>query len=194
LILSPSDNAKILNFMNFSDIGTSGVKDSAAFKKIQSFSKTNPQHLYSNISEFNLKYKKISDLYLNDTESNTTYAYGTKRQHNYSSMASLTNNYNSLIDNKSLKMLLDYNQAITMNNTLDLNSTIKLSNTTSNSFATPNTIVLNSKLNDILNANTIKGNDPIKNYINFLNKNSLLTAENDSKQFKNPLKYALNQK
>jgi hypothetical protein len=181
--------------MNFSDIGTSGVKDSAAFKKIQSFSKTNPQQLYSNMSEFNLKYKKISDLYLNDTEPNTTYAYGTKRQHNYSSMASLTNNSNSLMDNKSLKMLLDYNHAINSNNNaLDLNSSIKLAETKSDSFATENTAVLNSKLNDMLNTNTVKSNDPIKNYVNFLNKNSLLSAENDSKQFKNPLKYALNQK
>jgi hypothetical protein len=99
------------------------------------------------------------------------------------------------MDNKSLKMLLDYNQAITTNNNeLNLNSSIKLSDTRSNSFATGNTTVLDSKLNDILNTNTVKANDPIKNYVNFLNKNSLLAAENDSKQLKNPLKYALNQK
>jgi hypothetical protein len=181
--------------MNFSDIGTSGVKDSAAFKKIQSFSKTNPQQLYSNMSEFNLKYKKISDLYLNENESNTTYAYGTKRQHNYSSMASLTNSTNTLMDNKSLKMLLDYNHDVANNNNkLDLNSSIKLAETESNSFATENAATFSTKLNDVLNDNTVKGNDPIKNYVNFLNKNNLLSSENDSKQFKNPLKYALNQK
>jgi hypothetical protein len=110
-------------------------------------------------------------------------------------MASLTNNYNSLMDNKSLKMLLDYNQAIQINNNkLNLNSSIKLADPESSSFATENTSALNSKLNDVLNVNTVKGNDPIKNYVNFLNKNGLLSAENDAKQFKNPLKYALNQK
>jgi hypothetical protein len=99
------------------------------------------------------------------------------------------------MDNKSLKMLLDYNHTIdSNNNALDLNSSIKLAETKSDSFATENTAVLNSKLNDMLNTNTVKSNDPIKNYVNFLNKNSLLSAENDSKQFKNPLKYALNQK
>ena len=96
--------------MKFSDVGTTGVKDSAAFKKIQYFSKTNPQQLYSNMSEFNLKYKKISDLYLNDTEPSGTFAYGTKRQHNFASSSSLTNNSNSLMDNKGLKTLLDYLQ------------------------------------------------------------------------------------
>jgi len=71
--------------MTLADVGASGAKDAAAFKKIQYFSKTNPQQLYSNVSEFNLKYRKISDLYLNDTEPTTTFAYGTLRQHNYTS-------------------------------------------------------------------------------------------------------------
>ena len=43
LVLSPTDNSKIINFMKFADLGTNNVKDSAAFKKIQYFSKTNPQ-------------------------------------------------------------------------------------------------------------------------------------------------------
>jgi hypothetical protein len=181
--------------MKFSDVGTSGVKDSSAFKKIQSFSKTNPQKLYSNISEFNLKYKKISDLYLNDTEPNTTYAYGTKRQHNYTSAASLTNNSNTLLDSKSLKTFLDYNHSVSQNNKkLNLNQSIKLVNADNSSFATENTTTMNSKLNDVINTGTMKGNDPVKNYVNFLNKNGLLSAETDAKQFKNPFKYALNQK
>jgi heme/copper-type cytochrome/quinol oxidase subunit 2 len=195
LVLSPSDNAKILNFMKFSDVGTSAVKDSAAFKKIQLFSKTNPQQLYSNISEFNLRYKKISDLYLNDTEPSTSYAYGTKRQHNYTSASSLTSNSSSLMDSKSLKTFLDYNYSSSQESkNVDLSQSIKLLNNESNSFATKNTTTLNSKLNDVLNTSTLRGNDPVKNYVNFLSKNGLLSSETDSKQFKNPLKYALNQK
>ena len=72
LILSPNDNNKVLNFMKFSDIGTDNLKDSTTFKKIQTFSKSNPQKLYTNLDEFNLKYKKISDLYLNDFETINT--------------------------------------------------------------------------------------------------------------------------
>lgn len=54
--------------MKFSDIGIDNLKDSTTFKKIQTFSKSNPQKLYSNVDEFNLKYKKLSDLYLSDSE------------------------------------------------------------------------------------------------------------------------------
>jgi hypothetical protein len=181
--------------MKFSDIGTSGVKDSAAFKKIQYFSKTNPQQLYSNMSEFNLKYKKISDLYLNDLEPNTTFSYGTKRQHNFASSASLTNNSNTLLDNKGLKTLLDYNHSInTRSTTLDLNQSIKLGGRSSESFTTNYTSSLSSKLNDSTNLNAVKGNDIMKNYTNYTAKNGLLSSENDAKQFKNPMKYALNQK
>lgn len=183
--------------MKFSDVGTSGVKDSAAFKKIQYFSKTNPQQLYSNMSEFNLKYKKISDLYLSDVEPASTFAYGTKRQHNFASSSSLTNNSNSLMDSKGLKTLLDYNHSVsssTGGKSVDLNQSIKLGGRNSESFTTVNTSTINTKLNDVVNSNAIKSNDVMKNYTDFVSKNSLLSSENDSKQFKNPMKYALNQK
>jgi hypothetical protein len=181
--------------MKFSDIGTSGVKDSGAFKKIQYFSKTNPQQLYSNMSEFNLKYKKISDLYLNDLEPTTSFSYGTKRQHNFVSSASLTNNSNTLLDNKGLKTLLDYNHSVNAKNTsVDLNHSIKLGGRSSESFTTNYTSSLSTKLNDTSNLNAIKGNDVMKNYTSYTAKNGLLSSENDSKQFKNPMKYALNQK
>jgi hypothetical protein len=183
--------------MKFSDVGTSGVKDSAAFKKIQYFSKTNPQQLYSNMSEFNLKYRKISDLYLNDTEPATTFSYGTKRQHNYASSSSLTNNSNTFMDNKGLKTLLNYNHSVTINDTTkndDLSQSVKLGGRDSKPFTTNYTTTINNKLNDTINTNSIKGNDVIKNYTNYLAKNDLLSSENDAKQFKNPMKYALNQK
>jgi hypothetical protein len=181
--------------MKFSDVGTSGVKDSSAFKKIQYFSKTNPQQLYSNMSEFNSKYKKISDLYLNDTEPTTTFSYGTKRQHNYVSSSSLTNNSNTLMDNKGLKTLLDYNHSVnTSNKSVDLNQSIKLSGRTSGSFTTNYTSAFNTKLNDTINTNAVKGNNIMKNYTDYVAKNSLLSSETDAKQFRNPLKYALNQK
>ena len=41
LILSPTDNNKILNFINFNDLGSSTLSNSTAFKKIQFFSKNN---------------------------------------------------------------------------------------------------------------------------------------------------------
>ena len=192
LVLSPTDNSKIINFMKFSDLGTNNVKDSSAFKKIQYFSKTNPQQLYSNVSEFNLRYKKLSDLYLNDTEPTRTNSYGTLRQHNFAASASSTNNFNSLLDTNSLNSYMNYNSGTSNSTTsLDLSNGSKLqarnSDIPSSSGSRVNTQILNSVAGPLNNL-------PQNSYMNFLDKNSLLSAENDSKQFKNPFKYALNNK
>jgi len=191
LVLSPTDNAKIINFMKFADLGTNNVKDSTAFKKIQYFSKTNPQQLYGNVSEFNLRYKKLADLYLNDSEPTQTNTYGTLRQHNFTSLSSSTNNFNSLLDSKSLDTFMDYNLGVkpnlggsTPNNGAKLHSR-------GESFGAEQGGRLPFQ---ILN-NTAGGSNVLQsNYANFPSKNSLLSAENDAKQFKNPFKFALNNK
>jgi hypothetical protein len=77
---------------------------------------------------------------------------------------------------------------------LDLNQSIKLGERSSESLTTNYTSSLANKLNDSINSNSLKGNDVMKSYTNYTAKNSLLSSENDSKQFKNPMKYALNQK
>jgi hypothetical protein len=191
LVLSPTDHAKIINFMKFADLGTNNVKDSTAFKKIQYFSKTNPQQLYGNVSEFNLRYKKLADLYLNDSEPTQTNTYGTLRQHNFTSLSSSTNNFNSLLDSKSLDTFMDYNLGVkpnlggsTPNNGAKLHSR-------GESFGAEQGGRLPFQ---ILN-NTAGGSNVLQsNYANFPSKNSLLSAENDAKQFKNPFKFALNNK
>ena len=70
--------------MKFADLGPNSVKDSTACKKIQYFSKTNSRKLYNNFIEFNFQYKKLADLYLNDSESSRSNAYSTLRQLSYS--------------------------------------------------------------------------------------------------------------
>lgn len=192
LVLAPSDSDKILNFMKFSDLGTDNLKDSSTFKKIQYFSKSNPQKLYSNVDEFNLKYKKLSDLYLSEYEPITSNNYGLKRQHNLVSQKSSLNNSSSLLDKNSLDVMMKYNHDVKSgnNNTL-VNNTLKYHNHPTSIEATQNTSIINTKLNTTeLN----KDNLSLTSYLSFLEKNSLLTAENDSTQLNNPLKYALNSK
>jgi hypothetical protein len=191
LILSPSDNDKILNFMKFSDIGVDNLKDSTTFKKIQYFSKSNPQKLYSNIDEFSLKYKKLSDLYLNDYEPLTTYSYGLKRQHNFSSKSALLNNSSTHIDSKSFKTLLNYNNSIaTVNHPKLFSNSAAFHNHSTTLKPSPTTVDMHSKIN-LPNTNP---NFSLMNYLTFLEKNSLLSAENDSVQNNNPLKVSLNSK
>jgi hypothetical protein len=109
ILLSPSDNNNILNFINFNNLGSTTLGASTAFKKIQSASKTNPQSLFSNSSDYSLKYNKIYDLYLTELSTQDNLMYGINRQHNYSSSASLLNNLSTQLDNDSVAKFLDYN-------------------------------------------------------------------------------------
>lgn len=192
LILAPSDSDKVLNFMKFSDLGTDNLKDSSTFKKIQYFSKSNPQKLYSNIDEFNLKYKKISDLYLNDHDVLGSSNYGLKRQHVYTSQKSSLNNSSTLLDSKGVNSLMSYNQSIVTPNSNDmLNNNAKFYQHSPSLEVTSSSTTLNTKLNTHLSD---KANFSITSHLAFPEKVALLSAENDSAQVSNPLKYALNSK
>ena len=189
LLLSPSDNSKVVNFMNFNDIGSSTVKDSTAFKKIQYFSKTNPQSLFTNVSDFNLKYQKIANLYLNDTLPNNSPSYGTFRQHNYSSMMSTTNSFNSLLDNKSLNKFMEYN--------LDTPNTLNSSTMSYNLNTASRENVLNTDSNTLRLLNLTDKSAESSNYsleklVNYPTTTSLLSSETDAKQLNNSFKYLLN--
>jgi len=189
LLLSPSDNSKVVNFMNFNDIGSSTVKDSTAFKKIQYFSKTNPQSLFSNVSDFNLKYQKIANLYLNDTLPNNTPSYGTFRQHNYSSISSTTNSFNSLLDASSLNKFMEYNLDYSTKAAKNpINYDLSTAPRESVLPTTSNTL----RLQDLTDKSASQSNYSLSKMINYPTSTSLLSAENDSKQLSNPFKYLLN--
>lgn len=178
--------------MRFSDIGVDNLKDSTTFKKIQTFSKSNPQKLYSNVDEFNLKYKKLSDLYLNDSEPVSTSTYATKRQHNYASRQTLLNNSNTYLDSRGFETLMSYNNSVSTN----YNYKGGLNNAKfSNHESSTNARALSDNLQYKINAeNSDSSAFTLNNYLSFLNKTSLLLAENDTNQSTNPLKTALNTK
>lgn len=178
--------------MKFADLGTDNLKDSTTFKKIQYFSKSNPQKLYSSIDEFNLKYKKLSDLYLSDSEPLNTSSYGIKRQHGYTSRQTLLNNSTTYLDNKSFNTLTDYNNSISVSksNTLDSNKQKFFNHTT----PLPTSTLGNDLSSKVNFGNSDNHKLSLLNYLAFTEKNSLLSAENDASQSQNPLKSALNNK
>jgi len=90
-------------------VGLNTSKDASSFKKIQYFSKTNPQGLFNNTSDFQSRYNKLSDLYLNTTSFNDASNYGTLRQHNLVSTATTTNGCSTFLDKKGLDKVLSYN-------------------------------------------------------------------------------------
>ena len=109
VLLSPVDNNKVLDFINFNAIGSNLITGSNAFKKIQSASKVNSADLYNNSSDYTLKYNKINNLYLSDLNTQDSLFYGMKRQHEYASTSSVFNNSNTYVDNNSVSKVLDYN-------------------------------------------------------------------------------------
>jgi hypothetical protein len=106
--------------------------------------------------------------------------YGTFRQHNYNSNASLTNNFVTCLDSNSVNKFLDYNYGLNKNPNLDVSQLESYDRS-------------NDKGEVNLTLNTFSPN--LSSY-NSLPPTSLnfLSSEIDSKQFSNPFKYALNEK
>ena len=113
VILSPTDNSKILNFTNFDDIGVNTLQGSKAFKKIQRFSKTNNQDLFLNISDFNSRYTRLSDLYFTNKNLIDSTTYNTIRQSSFISNLSTQNQPTNFLDTTSVNKFLNYNWDLT---------------------------------------------------------------------------------
>ena len=105
ILLSPSENKSISNFINFNSIGSSTILDSSAFKKVQSSSKINTANLFNTPEDFTLRYNKLHNLYMSDLSLSDSLSYGIRRQHEYSSINSVINNGTTLLDPKSLDAL-----------------------------------------------------------------------------------------
>lgn len=109
LLVIPSDNYKLLNFINFNDIGSSNIQEINAFKKIRMFSKTYTSNLNFVPNKFTQKFKTFSNLYLNDLSFTDSYLYGLKRQHNYLSSMALLNNQSTFLNMTSLNKFINFN-------------------------------------------------------------------------------------
>ena len=115
ILLSPSDNAKILNFTNVNEIGVNTLEGSKAFKKIQKFSKSNTQDLFKNVSDFNTRYTRLSDLYYTNKNLIDASTYNTIRQHNFTSNLSTKNQPTSFFDAQGLSKFNEYNNNLNAN-------------------------------------------------------------------------------
>jgi hypothetical protein len=116
-------------------------------------------------------------------------SYGTLRQHNFSSSKSLTNNFQSKMENKNINKFLDYNTSF---NDKNVNKT----STSYNDFSNLNTYSRNSELNSMNKLNELSNNLNTQNsplfeqFLKYKDKSALLSSEVDKKQISNPLKYA----
>jgi hypothetical protein len=193
IILSPTDNSNIINFMNFENIGVSTVKDSTAFKKIQFFSKTNPTSLFNIKSDFQNSFNKLGSLYNSDLDLNTSYNYGMDRQHNFTSQNSLLPSNSTLIDDKSVNRFFSYNFNLQNNsNGKNINYSPSVNR------LSYDTLGSKSQANDVYNYYNLINNSfkkTLDSDFSFFLKTpsilSIMSAESDSKQYNNLLKYSL---
>jgi len=178
--------------MDFRDLGVNTAKDSDAFKKIQYFSKTNPQPLYTSVSDFSSRYKKISNLYLNDESSHNVSSYGTTRQNNYTSLMASNNNSTTLVDQQSVDKYLSYNSFETSSSSKSKSPITSAASGygRSNAFETS---VNTSRVIDVMGGEHTN-QDSLTKFVNYPTVTSLLSSDSDGKQHKNVFKYALNNK
>jgi hypothetical protein len=128
------DNYKLLNFLNFNDVGANSIQEMNAFKKIRMFSKTYTSNLVHLPNDYSNKYKTLSNLYINDSYLYDSYLYGLKRQHNFLSTNALLNNQSTFLDFNSVNKFINFNfknnlkPGTTMNNVYKPNLFKKYSN------------------------------------------------------------------
>jgi len=178
--------------MNLDNIGISTVKDSTAFKKIQFFSKTNPTNLFNIKSDFQNSFNKVNNLFLTDLDLNQSYTYGIDRQHTYTSLSSSLPMSMTLMDYNSVSKFFNYNlnKSFGMgNDNLSINrfnyTTSTKNNNLEEALITTYNKILPSKFTT---TNTVD----FSFFLNIPNISSILSAENDSKQYSNNFKYLLN--
>lgn len=192
LLVIPMDNYKLLNFINFNDIGSSNVQEINAFKKIRMFSKTYTSNLSFVPNNYSQKFKTFSNLYLNDLSFLDSYLYGLKRQHNYLSSMSLLNNQSTFLNMSSINKFITFNF---QSNFLNSNNSSYFDN---NFFKKPSSTNFSSnflRISNILNnSNTDDSLNPfIKNLI-YSNSENLINDDSDKKKINYPFYKLFNNK
>jgi hypothetical protein len=189
LLLLPLDNKKLVNFLNFNDIGSTTLKESVAFKKIKTISKTFTSNLVTSPTSLNLKYKKINQTYLTDTSFLTSNNYGLVRQHNYLTSKSNLTKTNIMLDKKSFNQFL-------------INNSLKNSQTLNKISFNQNLLNIQTKLNQnlpitnlsilALNLKTSKNPIPTLLLENYKTIFTSLNNNSDGRFFSYPLRKLFN--
>jgi len=166
LVLGGGDTSNLINTTTYHSVGINTLNDSTAFKKIQAFSKTNSQQLFSMEADFTTNFKKISTLYNIDLNLNNALSYGTYRQHNYTSLKSNMGLFSTLIDKPNLNLFLAYNYGQPFSTTTTNLNTSELGTKTIETFQ-PSPI-FNKFLQNETQPNSLKPGSDSKVYTNNL--------------------------
>jgi len=176
ILALPMDNYKLLNFLNFNDVGANSIQEVNAFKKIRMFSKTYTSNLIFIPNNYSSKYKNISNLYINDSLFTDSYLYGLKRQHNFLSNNAILNNQTTFLNLNSVNKFINFN----FKNNLDYSN--KFNNSQNSSFfkKNQNTSISNSSLRVNNLFNKIYSNNDLNFLNNSLSYSNFISSINDN--------------
>jgi heme/copper-type cytochrome/quinol oxidase subunit 2 len=190
LLVLPTDNAKILNHLNFSEIGTNTLKDSQAFRKIRQSSKTFTSNLVLTPTTLTSKYNTLADLYLKDNNLTGTLNYGNRRQHNLTSTLMSANINRVALDTKSSNNLLTHNFSTQHGLRTDSNTVTGFIGNYNNTQPSPTH--LTNTLN-LINSD-VKTPNYLSKLLNYNDLTSLLNNNTDKQVLTQPLRKLTNVK
>jgi hypothetical protein len=187
VILSPNDLNSSQNFIDFSTLGNSISDDANAFSKIHRLSKISSNNVTTILTNDNLMFTKINNLYLsNNTINQDSYQYGSNRQHNYSSLNSFLPSFSTLVDTKSFNRFFQY-----PSNTQQQKKNIVSHTNFFNKYGDQTFSSNKSSVNSLINFATPFGESYSTHFLKkfFLNFNIISNANvtNDGKNNVNPL-------
>jgi hypothetical protein len=188
----------VLNNIDFSHVGNSISKDTAAFKKIQTVSKLSNNAVDSDTAANNALFRKINNLYINNSAlDNNSYFYGTARQHNLTSSSSTLPSYSTLMDKKSFNKFFDYSGGTNQLSRGQYSSVIQNKEPVYNSAEQYNKSGINLfqpfNINSTLNSTSLESYNPYSSLVAptaFFNQSRLesLNTLTDKQNIINPLK------
>jgi len=164
LLLLPFDQKKVVNFMNFGDVGQNTLKESVAFKKIHKMSKTYNSNLFlTGVTRLNsLNY--LYDQTTTDASFFKSQSFNFSREHNLLISKSSSSQQNLFLDKSSFDKFLSFN---------NLNSNKK---TSSIPFSTS---LLTEKKSYSLKNTTLNEVFKRLNFSNFLNQKDFFLSYKD---------------
>ena len=190
LLLLPLDHKKILNFFNFKSIGCDSLRESSAFKRITTSSKTFNSNLVTPLTSFVGKYKQVSQLHSSENSFNLSNNYGLVRQHNLLSLKATTSQYNTFLDSNSFDQFLSYSN---LKNQTPINSLNLVDNLSSIKKASQN-----NNSSNFLNTGNLnhfnKSTSSLESLTFFKNYTSLLEIPTNSTTLNYPLRKLFNSK
>ena len=195
LLFSSFDNAKILNFLNFNEIGASALQESNIFKKNSLFFKTNKNFLYSFYSKFDSVYVKLNKNFFNENTYLHSFSYHLKKQQTFFTKTNFFTDSNFFINKKSFSKILNFNWNLKSQNSV---SEINQSNTSkfiNNNFFHFQNNFFEKYLNNIFFKNNFKFSLVFSNLFDINKKKIyLINDNNDNTKLKTPFLKFFNNK